>query len=159
MKEYLKEIFLPYVQQKRQMLGLPLNHTALALFDVFKGQQTESVTSIFEANDITVVPIPANCTDRLQPMDLSVNKAAKDFQHKKFREWYTTEVQKQLDDGATHISPVDLRMSVMKPLGSRWLVSLYDYIRDHKAIVLNGFKAAGISQVCNCSQQHGFMHL
>ena len=148
MKEYLKEIIIPYVQQKRQMLGLPPNHAALALFDVFKGQQTESITSILETNNIIVVPIPANCTDRRQPMDLSVNKAAKDFMRKKFREWYATEVQKQLDDGATHISPVDLRMSMMKPLGSRWLVSLYDYIRDHKGIVLNGFKAAGIS----CSQ-------
>ena len=84
------------------------------------------------------MPIPANCTDRLQPMDLSVNKAAKDFMRKKFREWYATEVQKQLDDGATRISPVDLTMSVMKLLGSRWLVRLYDYIRDHKAT--NGFK-------------------
>ena len=152
MKEYLKEIFTPYVQQKRQELGLPPNQAALALFDVFKGQQTESITSILEANNIIVVPIPANCTDQLQPMDLSLNKAAKDFMRQKFREWYATEVQKQLDDGATLISPVDLRMSVMKPLGSRWLVSLYDYIRDHKAIVQNGFKAAGILQVCNSSQ-------
>lgn len=152
MKEYLKEIFIPYVQQKRQELGLPPNQAALALFDVFKGQQTESITSILEANNIIVVPIPANCTDRLQPMDLSVNKAAKDFMRQKFREWYATEVQKQLDDGATVISPVDLRMSVMKPLGSLWLVSLYDYIRDHEAIVKNGFKAAGILQVCNSSQ-------
>ena len=79
MKEYLKEIIIPYVQQKCQMLGLPPYHAALALFDVFKGQQTESITSILEANDIIVVPIPANCTNRLQPMDLSVNKAAKDF--------------------------------------------------------------------------------
>ena len=104
MKEYLKEIFIPYVQQKRQELGLPPNQAALALFDVFKGQQTESITSILEANNIIVVPIPANCTDRLQPMDLSLNKAAKDFMRQKFREWYATEVQKQLDDGATLIS-------------------------------------------------------
>ena len=72
MKEYLKEIIIPYVQQKRQMLGLPPSHAAVALFDVFKGQQMESITSILEANNIIVVPIPANCTDRLQPMDLSV---------------------------------------------------------------------------------------
>ena len=40
MKEYLKEIIISYVQQERQMLGLPPSHAAVALFDVFKGQQT-----------------------------------------------------------------------------------------------------------------------
>lgn len=36
-----------------------------------------------------------------------------------FREWYTTEVQKHLDDGAEQITPVNLKMSTMKPLGAR----------------------------------------
>jgi hypothetical protein len=44
----------------------------------------------------------------------------------------------------TQVSPVDLRMSTMKPRGDRWLVSLYDYIKGHNSLVLNGFKAAGI---------------
>ena len=77
-------------------------------------------------------------------MDLSVNKAAKEFMRSRFREWYATQVQKQLDEGASQISPVDLRMSIMKPLGVRWLVSLYDYIKEHNSLILNGFKAAGI---------------
>ena len=144
MKEYLKEVIIPYVEQKRKDLQLTSNHPALALFDVFKGQQTDDIAAILEENNIIVVPIPANCTDRLQPMDLSVNKAAKEFMRSRFREWYATQVQKQLDEGASQISPVDLRMSIMKPLGARWLVSLYDYIKEHNSLILNGFKAAGI---------------
>ena len=77
-------------------------------------------------------------------MDLSVNKPAKEFMRRKFQEWYAIEVQKQLDQGATDITPVDLRMSIMKPLGAKWLVSLYDYFKTNDSIVLNGFKAAGI---------------
>ena len=77
-------------------------------------------------------------------MDLSINKAAKDFMRSRFREWYATQVQKQFDEGASQISPVDLRMPVMKPLGARWLVSLYDYINERNSLTMNGFKAAGI---------------
>ena len=80
MKEYLKEVIIPYVERKRKDLQLTSNHPALAL----------------------------------------------------------------LDEGASQISPVDLRMSIMKPLGARWLVSLYDYIKEHNSLILNGFKAAGI---------------
>lgn len=78
------------------------------------------------------------------PVDLSVNKAAKEFMCSQFREWYASEVQKQLDDGAQQISPIDLKMSTMKLLGAGWLVSLHDYIKEHNSLVTNGFKAAGI---------------
>ena len=97
-----------------------------------------------EENNIIVVPIPANCTHHLQPMDLSVNKAAKEFMRSRLREWYASEVQKQLDDGAQQISPVDLKMSTMKSLSAGWLLSLHDYIKKHNSLVTNGFKAAGI---------------
>jgi hypothetical protein len=50
---------------------------------------------------------------------------------------------KQLDEGADP-KPVDLRSSLMKPLGARWLISLYDYLKEHNSIIVNGFKAAGL---------------
>ena len=144
MIEYIKKVIIPYVQQKRNELKLSPEQAALALFDVFRGQQTECVSTLLEENNIVVVPIPANCTDRLQPMDLSVNKAVKEFMRSRFREWYATEGQKQLDDGAQQITPVDLKMSTMKPLGARWLVSLHDHVNKNDSLILNGFKAAGI---------------
>ena len=91
--EYIKKIIIPFVEQKRKDLKLPPDQPALALFDVFKGQQTEEVASLLEENNILLVPIPANCTDRLQPMDLSINMAAK-VMRSRFREWYATEVHR-----------------------------------------------------------------
>ena len=46
-------------------------------------------------------------------------------------------------DGAQN-KPVDLRLSILKPLGAEWIASLYKYILDNPSIVKNGFKAAGI---------------
>ena len=51
----------------------------LVLFDTFRGQCTERILSQLEENGVCAVIIPANCMDHLQPLDLSVNKAAKDF--------------------------------------------------------------------------------
>ena len=75
MKEYIKYVITPYVQQKCKDIKLPSEQTALVMFDVFEGQQTPEVAALLEENNIIVVPIPANCFDRLQSMDLSINKA------------------------------------------------------------------------------------
>ena len=131
------------MDRKRKELKLSSDQPALAIFDVFKGQQMEDVTKLLEENNIHVVSVPANCTDRLQPMDLSVNKSVKEYMRSKFRDWYSMQVQHQLDEGE-EISPVDLRMSTIKPLRARWLVSLYDYLKENSSIVENGFKAAGL---------------
>lgn len=40
MLDYVKLIVVPYITKKREQLGLSINHCALALFNVFKGQCT-----------------------------------------------------------------------------------------------------------------------
>ena len=87
----------------------------------FQGQQTENVTKLLGENNIHVVSVPANFTDHLQPMDLSV-KSIKVYMRSKFWDWYSMKVQHQLDEGE-EISSVDLRLSTLKPLGARWFVS------------------------------------
>ena len=69
--------------------------TALVLY-TFRGQCTERILSKLEENNVRVVIIPANCTDRLQPLDLSVNKVAKDFLRTQFSNWYADQICSQL---------------------------------------------------------------
>ena len=68
-----------------------------------------------EENNVYVVSVPANCKDRLQPMDLSVNKSAKEFMQSKLRDWYATQVKLQLDE-SEDVATVDLRIFMMKSL-------------------------------------------
>ena len=75
-----------YVKCKHLELKLSVDHSALAIFDVFKGQMTEVVFSMLEENNIHVVKVPPIGTDRLQPMDLSVNKSVKEFMCRKFQQ-------------------------------------------------------------------------
>ena len=84
----IQKILIPYVTEKRNKLTLASDYPALALFDTFKGQCMNEVYDLLDQTNILFVFIPANCTDKLQLLDLSVNKAAKDFMRKKFQEWY-----------------------------------------------------------------------
>jgi len=61
-------------------------------------------------------------------MDLSVNNAFKNSMKQQFSKWYSSMVHKNCStDG---ISPaVDLRMSIMKPLGAKWIKNAYNYVK------------------------------
>ena len=54
-------------------------------------------------------------------------------------------MQKQLSDGkAVEDIKVDLRLSVMKELEAKWIVSCYGYLRANTTTGNNGYKKAGI---------------
>lgn len=40
--------------------------------------------------------------------------------------------------------PVDLRMSIVKPLGAKWMMNLYDYMKLKPDDIRNGFLHAGV---------------
>lgn len=96
MIDYVNQIIIPYVTNKRKELDKCQDQSAVVLFDVFKGQCVESMFKLLDDNNILYVIVPANCTDKLQPLDLSVNKPAKDFMKSKFQEWYSEIIKKQL---------------------------------------------------------------
>ena len=142
MVDYIKQVIVPYVTKTRMDLKLASDHPALVLFDVFKAHLIDDVRKRLEDNNILYVVIPANCTDRLQPLDLSVNKPAKDFMKSKFQEWYGNIVCSQLEKGIEET--VDLRLSVMKPLTAQWTIDMFTYLESHPDIIINGFKKSGI---------------
>ena len=142
MEDYIKSILVPYMTATRQELGLPPTHPALALFDIFKGQCTDAILSLLEKNNIHFVNVPANTNDRLQPLDISVKKSAKDFLRGKFNDWYATKIAESEED-----TVVDLRLSILKPLSASWMVEFYYYVRSTPSIITNGFHHAGIADI------------
>ena len=150
MHDYVMKIILPYVQQKRESLKLAPEYPAVVLFDNFSGQCTEKILKLLDANNINCAIIPANCTDQLQPMDLSVNKCVKDYLRTQFQEWYAKEIIAQ-STSPSEMVPVDLRLSIVKPLSAKWIIKTYDYLKSNTQIISNGFRAAGIASCLNDS--------
>ena len=134
MEEYILRIIFPYLSQMKEKLKLSSDYPALLLYDNFKGQCTEKLLKLLDANNSSVVLIPPHCTDRLQPLDVSVNKTAKEFLRNSFQKWYASIVCSQLN-GKTEKKAVDLHLSVMKPHGAKWLVKLCEYLRNNPDII------------------------
>ena len=89
---YLDKVFIPYVEGKRQKAGFPPTQRALLLFDVFRGHKVPSVLMKLDEANIDHVFIPPNCTDRLQPLDVAINKPIKTFMNEKCTLWYSSQV-------------------------------------------------------------------
>ena len=142
---YITNIILPYVARVKEEKNLPADQPALVIFDVFRGHRVEDVETVLEDNKLLSVLVPSNCTDLLQPLDLSTNKAMKDHLRANFQTWYAEQVTSQLQQGkkAEEVK-VDMRLSILKEMQAKWIVSAFDYLRSHPEIGINGFKAAGI---------------
>ena len=95
MVAYIYNILLPYVTSTRKKLQLSDTFPALVLFDHFKAQLTERVLDLLDFHNILVIDVPANCTDHLQPLDVSINKSIKHHLKECFQEWYANEGHKQ----------------------------------------------------------------
>ena len=86
MHQYINKIILPYICNKHKQLKLLPDQHAVLIFDNFKGQCSSKLLTLLDTSNINVLLIPPNCTDRLQTLDLSVNKAANEFVHRQFHE-------------------------------------------------------------------------
>ena len=124
-------------------------NAALIIMDNFRGQITPAINSLLEDNNIHVCLIPPNTTDLLQPLDISINKPAKEFLKRKFEQWYSERVLEQVegqDIDNVEIEPINLSFPVMKELGARWMVETAEYISENPQFMINGFIKAGITR-------------
>ena len=142
----MNKILLPYIRQKRQKLNLDLLYPSLVNFDCFKGQCTDQFLSLLKDNGIHILIVLANYSDRLQPLDISINKAAKEFLRRQFQDWYAAKISDQMlkHGKCLSVQPVDPCLTVVKPLGARWMMKFFDYMQQNPSIIKNRFIKAGI---------------
>ncbi len=141
---YIEKVIVPFVNTIRNSLGVDENQAALAIYDHFKGQLTEKITMLLDKHNIQSVLVPPSCTDRLQPMDISVNKTAKSFLRSEFQKWYADEIAHQLNNfngDIDSIDPVDITTARMKCVSAQWMVKIFENLLDRPDIIVNGFKA------------------
>ena len=149
MKRYIEKVIVPFVTEKRQKLKMDLTSPAAAIFDNFRGQTTESILSLLRSHNIIPIQLPANCTDKLQPLDISVNKPMKDHLKIRFQQWYAEEVKKQLETVSLEQVKVDVGLQVIKCPSANWIISGWQDLEKRSEVAINGFRKAGIFDVIN----------
>ena len=146
--KFIKKILVLYIESEREWLNLP-HQEALAIFDVFKGQVTQSVLELLKKHNILFNFVPANMTSIFQPLVLTVNGYTKKYCKKKFNQWYTDQIFQQLAEGKD-LEEIDVKLQVttLKPPHAKWIAELYNHMTsgEGKQVVLNGWRAAEIRQ-------------
>ena len=110
----------------------------MLIFDVFKGQIIDKVTKF-------ILHVPNNMTEQFQSLDLDLNGHTKEFLKGKFECWYAQRITNQLEgESSVYDVQVPLRLPVIKPIHAKWLLGLYDHLRNSSDIIIKGFAMAGI---------------
>ena len=147
--KFIEEILQPYIKKVIELENLPVDQKSLVIMDVFTGQVTPIVLNLYKGCNIVVVLVPANMTNFLQPLDLTVNGYVKKFMRGKFNAWYSLQIGNQLDAGK-QLQDIDvpLRLSLLNPCHAEWLVECYNHMTTTAAqnVIQSGWKAAGITE-------------
>ena len=97
----------------------------------------------------SILPWYHQIVNRLQALDVSVNKSVKEFLRQKFHSWYAESISKQLN-GTKAKEPVDWCLSIVKPLGVKWLM------KTKPEIIKNVFKEIGILESATLDLVHDY---
>ena len=94
----------------------PDEQYAFIIMDTFKGLDNDRLRELCSENYCEVVIVPHNLTKKFQPLDISVNKAAKIFIQNMYNEWFSNEVATQLNRGVdlTEVK-IASKLSDLKP--------------------------------------------
>ena len=115
--------------------------------DTFKGQDNDDLREHCAKNNCEIMIIRQNLTNKFQPLDLTANKAAKACISEKCSnldgKWNFKTTQKRPSIIDVKVS---LLSSVVKTLHAKWIVNLYHHLKADKEMIVNGFRAAGISK-------------
>ena len=103
----------------------------MLIFDVFKGQYTDTLLKLMDETDCAFVIVPPNLMNSFQSLDLNINGFTKTFFKKKSSK-----------NGTLNKS----RHSTIKPLHARWLISIYDNLRNKKNMIKTAFEMSSISE-------------
>jgi hypothetical protein len=143
--DLLKKIIIPYVNSVRESLPLSkCNQQAVTIFDVYKAHQSPKLLGKLKENRIIPLCVPACCTDKLQPLDLTVNHEYKEILKSRFHEWFSEQVGLSLENDTDSPYHVDLRTSVIKPIHARWVISAHETMAEKSLVIKKGFLKAGL---------------
>lgn len=104
-KQLTNHIIAPYVAKKKEELGLPQSQKALWLIDCWPVHISEDYRNWMKEQHplIIVLFIPPNCTSRLQPQDVVVQKPLKAGVKTAFVEYQIQQYEKAMRCPGKHL--------------------------------------------------------
>ena len=101
--------------------------------------------------NIKDIEVPKNMTHLLQPLDLTTNGVVKKMEQREFSDYFTNCITETLQaDTKRDVTTikVDLKLFTLKPIHAKTVSNVYEHLKSdkRKQVILNGFRAAGITK-------------
>lgn len=147
-KQFVREIIAPYFATKRAAVGLAADQKAIWIIDCWPVHIGEEFRAWMKAEypDILVLYVPPNCTGKLQPQDVVVQKPLKGGIKTAFNEHQVTQFREAQRTG-NYKSLCDFRISVIKPYTPAWLYAGWKRVADDVDMVRKGWVKCGLMGV------------
>ena len=148
MKDYLKEVLIPYIETARSNQNYDEDQKALLILDTFAAHCTDELKEAMDEANIVYVYVPPGTTDFLQPLDAagSVNYCFKKRVKARYNEHLSSLVYRAMDEEG-NLPPgwaPDMRMSVIKPLHADWIQESWLELKAEKHLIKIGWEKTGI---------------
>ena len=139
MKVWIEEIWLKHTQAECKRLGF---ENSLLSFYVFATHLTDGVkTQLLESNS-DILPIPAGCTSKCQPMDASLNKPFKAVLRRCWVKYVASAAEgfPDANSDTSFILPVPTRQHMIN-----WVKEGFEYLVPDQEMVKHPFKFAALA--------------
>ena len=144
----MREIIAPYFACKRATAGLASDQKAIWIIDCWPVHIGEEFRAWMKQgySNILVLYVPPNCTGKLQPQDVVVQKPLKGGIKAGFREFQVTKFREAQRTGNYKVL-CDFRISVIKPFTPTWLYAGWKRVADDMDMVRKGWAKCGLTGV------------
>ena len=138
MKQYIKEIILPYYNKQIEENKLAANSKMMLILDAWSVHKSEEFRMHLRMHYpfISLVFVPANCTSKLQVADVALQRPFKHGVRNRFDQWAAQTIKAQIKNGSvTGLTPY-MRMKSIKPMIVQWCIQSWQKLREEKQFII-----------------------
>ncbi|MEE6508912.1 hypothetical protein FKM82_023416 [Ascaphus truei] len=108
------------------------NNKGMAVLDCHRTHLSEEVLSVLSSTCTLPAVVPAGCSSKIQPLDVCIKRAVKNFLHKKWREQ------------AQEMAETSCDSEILLHLVLCWLAEVLEVIMEHPELVQQSFLVASV---------------
>lgn len=156
MQQWVSSVLLPYAERMIRQFELKDDSHIILLLDVWSVHTSEEFRLWLRQKHprIHLVFVPANCTSRLQPADVALQRPFKAHIRGQFNTWAASLLKVQIASGG----PIrglseELKMAAIKSLVLRWCIESWERLEFDKTFVAQAWHKSCLSLYDVCDKQ------
>lgn len=144
-QQFVRCILVPYFEHVVKEMGLPQSQKMIWLLDCWSVHKSEAFLTWMkkEYPSICVLFIPANCTSKLQPADVVLQRPIKCGFTRCYKQWSSTCIQQQLENNVSDVQ-LDLKIGTLREELCTWLLQTWKEVGSRTSMIVKGWDKCGL---------------